>query len=318
MKTFPRKHSSAFLLMGLLLGFGGWCGGLLFWHLTSQTIEKNRARQQQAAILAETQPAPTAMSRRNLQEAIAFLQARRADLQSQLFVDLPQLDPLPTPEAYYLQVVETCEELRSLARKQGVSLAASVENFGISRIILAGRGPDPQSMRLCELYRHLLTQLISALFAARPQELVTFQIHWPKDFPYFQALPDDPEVFQLPAFRDWSSHLGSDSLAFRIEFSGQTQSLRSFLQLLAAAETHWRIRGVECRGGTLPHTSQSTAPRSSAENPFALFQIPSPAKLAPQNGDAVPLVSDNRSRFTVTLQVLLPFAHRQENSSALP
>jgi hypothetical protein len=79
-----------------------------------------------------------------------------------------------------------------------------------------------------------------------------------------------------------------DSDAFRLEFTGQTAALRTFLNTLAAFKLPVIVRSVEVE-------------------PVATGAAPvGPAGASGPSGAPVPLVAQNSSRFAVTVEYVLP------------
>jgi hypothetical protein len=93
-----------------------------------------------------------------------------------------------------------------------------------------------------------------------------------------------------------------DTLAFRIVFSGHTNSLRGFMNALAAPDIPLVVRSVEVveGGATVPRPG-APAPAPRPANPFA--RSTPTAETPPPNNAAVPIVAENASVFTVTVEL---------------
>jgi hypothetical protein len=150
--------------------------------------------------------------------------------------------------------------------------------------------------------------LLGVLFDARLRELVSVQRE-PARIPGTEGRPDvveisppndatffavDPRVTaRVPGF--------VNSTGFRITFVGQTGALRDFLNRLAAFEQPVIVRSVEIEPMSEPQRSQGSA--TSAPSLASLFGNPSTATVGPVTPTGpVPIVSQNLSRFTVTVE----------------
>lgn len=93
--------------------------------------------------------------------------------------------------------------------------------------------------------------------------------------------------------------------AFRVQFEGRTDALRNFLNGIASFEMPIVIRSVEVVPVSGTGNNQAARQRSTANDLDALFGAPAaPSTDTPQQIDNIEIVSDNVSRFTVTLEYI--------------
>jgi hypothetical protein len=196
------------------------------------------------------------------------------------------------PEAYF-EIATFIEKMRTRAAAAKVTLKPD-EYFGFTRH--AREGPAAELVPVVLRQRSKLEGLLQALLESRPLALLRVQRQQPMAAaPDHHTVPirpnqaktewagagdyfDYPDTLALALPADWRSQ------AFRLEFTGQTQVLRSFLNKLAAGGHPVFVRSVE------------VAP---------LDEEKSVAGSGLVSGNAsVPLVAHNLSRFTVIVETV--------------
>lgn len=216
---------------------------------------------------------------------------------------------LSTPPASrtdaFFDMARFVERNRERADSAGVSIRAE-ERFGFG--LYKNEGPEPDLIPAVHRQKAIVDFLLGVLFDARLRELVSVQrevaripgqegrpdiveIVPPNDGTFFAV---DPRMTaRVPGF--------VDSTGFRITFVGQTGALRDFLNRLAAFELPVLVRSVEIEPMPEPERAQVSAP--AVPSLASLFGNPvqQPGSPATQTGP-VPIVSQNLSRFTVTVE----------------
>lgn len=207
----------------------------------------------------------------------------------------------------FFDLARFVERNRQRATSAGVAIRAD-ERFGFS--LYANEGPEPDLIPAVHQQKAIVDFLLGVLFDARLRELVsvqrevarvpgregrpnTVEVAPQNDSTFFSV---DPRVTaRVPGF--------VDSTGFRIAFVGQTGALRDFLNRIAAFELPVIVRSVEIEPLPEPKRAQGSAP--SAPSLASLLGSPAPqpgASTVPAG--PVPIVSQNLSRFTVTVEFI--------------
>ncbi len=219
-------------------------------------------------------------------------------------------EPASRTDAYF-DIAQFVDRMRTGAGEAGVKLAAD-ERFGFS--LYTNEGPEPGLIQPVYRQRRIVEYLLRALFDARPRALLSVQREEPlrvdgaapDGAPAPRSAPNsgastgatgdlftiDPQVSaRTPGY--------VDTIAFRIAFSGQTAALRGFMNALAAPEIPLVVRSVEV--DSAPTAGPRPGDRENAPPP-TVFGIPvaPPDRVAE---GAIPIVAENDSRFTVTLEM---------------
>lgn len=204
----------------------------------------------------------------------------------------------------FFDIARFVESNRDRAASAGVALNAD-ERFGFG--LYANEGPEPELIAPVHRQKAIVDFLLGMLFNARLRELVsvqrevarvkgqdgrndTIEIAPQNDATFFAV---DPRVTaRVPEF--------VDSTGFRIAFTGQTGALRDFLNRLAGLQLPVIVRSVEIEALPEPHRAQA----SSVSSPWnsGLFGSPPPQPVTATG--PVPIVTQNLSRFTVTVEFI--------------
>lgn len=217
-------------------------------------------------------------------------------------------EPSGRTDAYF-DLATFFDLMRKAAIEAGVQVRA--EHFGFSAY--EREGPEPEIIRSVYRQRRIVEYLLRALFAARPRVLLGVQREEPQRLvpagaPAAPARPSptqnpnttaagdlfvvDPQVSaRAPGY--------VDTIAFRLIFAGQTASLRGFMNALAAPDLPLVVRSVEVE----PMQADAARARGAGGSRAAagVGRTPNGAALdtLPSN---VPIVEENDSRFTVTVE----------------
>lgn len=273
----------------LFAGFVLLCAVAVAWETrelvraaqrTSRSAAALRQRSDERRGLAQRTPALSAENVAAIAEDVARAEQRRDELRRSLLVG-PELPPAPErPLDVYFELAAFAGRMRTLARRQQVELRAD-ERFGFATHVSAG--PAPASLAAVHRQRVLVERFLETLLEARPRALLAVQRERPDG-----NEPDRGEVaedFFAPAAPLLVRVAGAvNTDAFRLEFTGQTAALRSFLNGLSALGLPLIVRSVEVEplaAGDGRPTGESTAP-----------------------ADSVPVVARNFSRFVVVVECL--------------
>lgn len=272
---FLRRH----LLTIVLLSCAAVVGGELWWLGRSrEDAQRALAALEQAAQerewLARQTPAPTAA----VEQAIA---AERTDLRDRVAALRGRLqttgsDPAPSRSLdAYFQLAALVERARAQAIAARISLPPD-ERFGFAAY--ANEGPAPDQLATVHRQQRAVQQLLEPLFEARPLALLAVRRESPAG--RANAAGDDYFLLEPAASLERPGIVDTDAL--RLEFTGQTSTLRAFLGGLADLRDPVVVRGVDVEPwpGRVP-------PRARAGGE-----------------DAVPVVRQSLSKFAVTLEFL--------------
>ncbi|HUG10999.1 MAG TPA: Amuc_1100 family pilus-like protein [Opitutaceae bacterium] len=214
--------------------------------------------------------------------------------------------PASRTDAFF-DLARFVERNRERANSAGVAIRAD-ERFGFS--LYANEGPEPDLIPAVHRQKAIVDFLLGVLFDARLRELVSVQrevaripgqegraeiveVAPQNDATFFSV---DPRVTaRVPGF--------VDSTGFRITFVGQTGALRDFLNRIAAFELPVIVRSVEIEPMPEPQRAQGSA--VAAPSLASVFGSPAQQPGTPSAATGpVPIVSQNLSRFTVTIEFI--------------
>lgn len=286
-------------LIALVAVGEGWC---IFERAQAAVKAEKllvKKRRELASVLAAT-PAPTAENAAAIEADLArtqyALELMRAGLQGRAAAGLrAKAAPERRPEAFF-DIAGFVEQMRERARQAGVGVKTE-ERFGFEEY--SNAGPELELIPAVFRQRLLAQHLLESLFEARPRELLSFQRERPtakieppaaggavpttKSGANFDSAADyfeiDPRVSaRVPGF--------VETMAFRLTFIGQTNTLRAWLNRLAAFDLPLVVRSVEVEATTVEGPDGRDA-----------------AKLVGPP-EATPLIRRTPSRFTVTVEYI--------------
>lgn len=264
--------------------------------------------------MTRVRPAPTAEVATALERdrgvADDVVQAMRTELSgtSELAQNIKEAVPPADRADAFFDIARFVEAQRAAARAANIELRAD-EMFGFSAY--ANSGPVPDLIPAVHRQRLVAEYLVQAAFAARPVRFDGLERARPvtsaaagngpavvnrAETDYFEINP------QVSARRDGFVR----TTPMRVRFSGQTSALRNFLNRLATYEVPLLVRSVEVEPAPQLNKKQG-APAPAAADAFGgIFGASTSADVAatPAADVPVPIVSDNYSRFTVTVEYL--------------
>lgn len=251
--------------------------------------------------LARQSPALSEENARAIAADVVAAEQRAAELRAAIAGKAWLSAPPGRPVDGYFALASFTEKMRASAVREQVALRTE-ERFGFATY--ANVGPEPDLLapvhRQCVVMQHLL----KTLFEAHPRSLVAAV----RERPLTEAQRTARRVAMAAAAADATANEDSSRTAgqradffepdprlrldapgvadgelFRVEFTGQTQALRAFLNSLATSSLPLFVRAVEVE----PEAADAAAPASGAP----------PAATAP-----VPLVTQNFSKFAVVVE----------------
>ena len=234
----------------------------------------------------------------NTREVVAALRAALRGGDAALLAAAP---PAKSIDLYF-DIAAFVEKTRALATRAQVT-ARPDERFGFASC--ASTGPEADLVSAVFRQRVIGQYLIEALFDSHPRALLAVQREQPltaaqriqrhatAGFPRAGRPGEQADFFEGAGPMLLRAPGRLDSEAFRLEFTGQTSSLRAFLNTLATFQLPLVVRSVEV---------EPTAPEAAGTNPAAL----------PVPGTLLPSVTRNLSRFTVVVECIQPVAAREE------
>lgn len=270
------------MVRALLLTAALGLAGIGAWQVHVARGEAQRAKavlaglRAEAAQLARMQPAPDAAGTELLATAVAAAESDHAAARLALSGSAagPLLAPPPAqPVDAWFALTAQADALRARAARAGVTVSPG-EGFAFASY--ARGGPSAAEIPLVHRQRVIVQHLVESLLEARPHALLAVQRERPAG-----GLEGD-----LADFFSFDPRLALrrpglvEGTAFRLEFTGQTATLRAFLQDLGAFRLPVIVRGIEV-------TPLPPAP---------------PARTAGTGPVPVPIVQPGLSRFAVTVE----------------
>lgn len=305
-------------VLGLLLlaiSAGGW-----FWWDAAAQAKKARAalaqKTQERDWLARQSPALSVENADALAADVAALEKNLTELRTALAGKDDTVAATPVPAKaidVFFDIAAFVERTRALAARAQVVIKPD-ERFGFASH--ANEGPEADLIPAVFRQRLLAQLLIESLIESRPRALLSVQRERPLSAAARAARnqPVDPSGTAGAASTATASASGGqaadffeleptlsvrvpgrvESDAFRVEFTGQTPSLRALLNSLATARVPVVVRSVTVE----PLRNEALPPIGDAEE--------KPAANSP-----VPLVTQNFSKFAVVVEFIVLVAAPQ-------
>ena len=260
--------------------------------------EQYETKDRQLQLFVKRSPAPTKANldqldrnRRELMES--FSQAQTAlnlnTYDRELFFGE---SPASHNDAFFM-IAKYVEDARKLAIGSGVD-APDGYRYGFSEY--ENVGPSPDAIERVHRQAKIMEALLMALFDSGISEFVS--IRREASAPGDSRNGGGTDVFEFAGERSVADSKAFDSLAFQLEFKGQSISLRNFLNRVSSSSLPFAISEIEVR---LERETGSEGNRASIlENPFA-----QPSELEDRmSAVRVPIIAENESFFVVTLEFI--------------
>lgn len=299
--------AAVFGLLLLAISAGGW-----FWWDAAAQAKKARAalaqKTQERDWLARQSPALSVENADALAADVAALEKNLTELRTALAGKDDTVAATPVPAKaidVFFDIAAFVERTRALAARAQVVIKPD-ERFGFASH--ANEGPEADLIPAVFRQRLLAQLLIESLIESRPRALLSVQRERPLSAAARAARnqPVDPsgtagasggqaaDFFELEPTLSVRVPGRVESDAFRVEFTGQTPSLRALLNSLATARVPVVVRSVTVE----PLRNEALPPIGDAEE--------KPAANAP-----VPLVTQNFSKFAVVVEFIVLVAAPQ-------
>lgn len=268
-----------FLLLGALLGAA--VIGTEIWLLPRVRAEAARAqagleqKKQERDWVARQSPAPTAETEAALDAELVAVRARLVELRDGLQARPPDpfAGPVPgKPTEAFFQLAALVEQARAQAITTRVTLRPD-ERFGFSAY--ANEGPPADLLGAVHRQQTAVQSVLEPLFEARPLALLGVRRTSPAG-ESASGRGGAEDFFTLEAGLSLRRPGLVDTEPVRLEFTGQTSTLRTFLNGLAGLRHPVVVRRVDVEplppaGGSRPVTAD--APRPLVRQSLSKFAV---------------------------------------------
>ncbi len=321
-----KSHPVFTITVSLLLAVALGAAVLLYLTLGKVSTAEREVKQKSQALDAYTQRNPfpseenVAAAKADLARSKELLATMQAALKGRgEFAERVRTSRHPDDSTKaYFDLAGFVESMRTAAEAAEVAIPAGTR-FGFQTYV--STGPDRDLIPQVHRQRLLAEYLLTTLFEAKPQELVSLQRNRP-------VAPGAAPVAQPVAQRGASGGTNANSpendffaidprmtaavpgfvetTGFKISFIGYSDSLRDFLNEIAKFELPLVVRSVEVEPVVnKAETSNRRSQSSAASSLSALFGGTTPAAGAtPAAEEAKPIVDQVRSKFTVTIEYI--------------
>lgn len=275
---------------------------------------RNAEQSLQAASRAEIAP-----TRENLQLAEANVVALRTELDSirQRLESGVTLETTEDPVQLITRIQRFISQMRRTAEAEGVRFPAN-SGFGFDRYVEQSTPPEQRYVARVDKQRLILEYLLNELIASGPSGITRVQRETievsqaetragatqPRAGAAARTTTAAAEGFRIDPAISARVPGAIDSLAFRITFTGFTESLQNFINRLAAFEYPIVIRSLEVGRPAATRTAATQRPQrtQTIEDIFGGFgggAAQQPEQAAPAQR---PVIEDNESEFTLVLE----------------
>lgn len=266
-------------------------------------------------------PAPTRTNRERVAEELqryrealgqslaVFQSARRIEGSSDAVEVLPKVQGLIV-------------DLRREANAAGVTISEDA-SFSFARYREEVAPPPPETIPLLDKQIQIIQPLVSLLIASEPEAIIQVFREYveagdPNQREPGRPIPDAPGTFIIAPEETARVPDALETLAFQLIFEGYTQSLRNLLNKLSDLNLPLVVRDIRVSpasgSGSLARQGENSGGGSGGDesaSPFSsLFgdadAAPPPGAETPESDEPeqVPIIEDNQSRFTVTLEFI--------------
>lgn len=322
-KSHPAFYS-VLVALGLVVAAEGWL--VYNRHAAAQ---KARAvlerRERELKAFANVSPAPTAemagqveVDRDRTERALAAMQTELKGRGPAAEKITAATAPAERADAFF-DIANFVEAMRAKAAKLEVA-AKPNEGFGFASH--ANSGPELDLIPFVFKQRLITAYLVEAALEARPRRFDGVQRDRPltaaqrqqinqalaagQPEPQFASVAsggaDAADYFAIERRISARRHGFVDTMAFRVAFSGQTNALRVFLNKLAGFELPLVVRSVEVEPAADLNGGAAKPAAPAAGSLDAIFGGGPAAAATPARDAPVPLVAENYSKFTVTVE----------------
>jgi hypothetical protein len=335
LKKYP-LFSAALGVCTLVVVGEGW---LIYerWKTARETEAKLKAKTSELMNMATLAPAPTkdvaAAIEADLAKGLRALATMRAELSGHG----PAAERMASAKVpairtdAFFDLATFVEKTRELAKKLEIDVRPEAARFGFATYANAA----PEVDRIAPVFhqRQVAQYLLESLFEAKPRALLSVQrertltktereardaaiaalngapIDGSTVLPG-SAEPEGPDFFELNPGVSARAKDYLDTTAFKIAFTGQTASLRAFLNKLAGFELPVLVREVEVEPAPPEETAvvadEAAPATASVAASVVLSARPAAAKaVAAKPAAPAPIVTKPLSKFTVTVEYIV-------------
>ncbi|HWA87456.1 MAG TPA: Amuc_1100 family pilus-like protein [Opitutus sp.] len=256
----------------------------------AKSLRQLNAKRRELQASAAGQPAPTEEVARAIKGDLQRTTRALAAMEAGLAGSGPAADALAkaavpkAPADAFFDIATFVERMRAQAETAEIAVKPG-ERFGFAEFTNAG--PEPAQIPAVFRERLIVEHLLGALFDARPERLVAVMRELPSSGPagLGRAIerPTEGDFFEIDPRVSARVPGFVHTTAFRLTFTGQTATLRAFLNKLAGFELPLVVRAVE----VTPEPDGDAGLRHGRAK-----------------ADVPPLVARTASRFAVTLEFI--------------
>ena len=301
-----KRNPFFYLTLGLLLVVA--IGGMLYTSKDADRLEQLKdqyeSKDKQLQLFLSRSPAPTnanlAVLDRNYEQLMEEFKKSQASLNLSTFDrDLFFGKPPSNSNDAFFMIAKYVEDTRRLAISSSVKTVEG-SRFGFKQY--ENVGPSKEDITRVHRQTKIMEALLQALFDSGIGELVSIKREGSEEAqPQLKGRSDSTsngELFSLEGDGLVRRADSFDSLAFRLEFKGQSLAMRGFLNRITGSSLPFSVHEVDVR---LERESGSDEGRSAIiDNPFLSEENSNVQSRAVQ----VPIISENESHFGVTLEFL--------------
>lgn len=298
-----KRNPLFYLMLGLLLAIA--LLGVFHTSMDSDRLGELKfeydQKNKQLSLFMQRSPAPTkanlAILDRNLE------QMKKEFLVSQATLNLSTYDrdlffgspPIHSNAAFFM-IAKFVEDSRALAQGADIRFDEGYR-FGFSSY--ENVGPSIEVLAVVHKQTKIMEALLQALADAGVSELVAVERENPAALGQEDSRSSGgADFFSMPSKSLIRSTDAFDSLAFRLEFKGQSHAMRSFVNRVNGSSLPFTISQIEVQ---LESESGNIDKRSRLlENPFFASDQGADDNSALQ----VPIISENESRFVVIVEFI--------------
>ena len=296
-----KRNPLFYLMLGMLLAIA--LLGVFYTSVESKRLAKLKSeygeKNKQLSLFLNRSPAPTtanlAILERNFQQMVREFETSQATLNlntydSDLFFGNP---PSESNSAFFL-IARFVDESRSLVQSGDIRFEEDYRfGFGSYENV----GPSVETIALVHKQTKIMEALLQALVDAGISELVSVEREDPSQSGQDGSRTSDgADFFKLSGESFIRSTGAFNSLAFRLEFKGQSHALRSFVNRVNGSSLPFVISQIEVQ--LEGETGAITERVGNLENPFFAPEEAEDEDSALQ----VPIISENESRFVVIVE----------------
>ena len=261
--------------------------------------------------LAEAVPAPSITNLEEIEINLRDLEIKFDDLLRGLnrnsLASISRPDKPLNGRDVLFDLTEFIAAYRKRAAHSGVRLPDG-ESFGFSQLIAAGQVPQISNVGRIYQQRLIIGVLLDQLLEAGPREILAVQREEISATRRSTSSTGDnvmlSDFFELDPQIAFRTSGIARTMGFRITFTGHTGALRSFLTRLSALDMALIVDSVEVKPMAKQQRERPAA--RTVHLPFQVRMVDDGAhQIGISGAEPVPIISDNLSQFTVTMEYLI-------------